>query len=119
MLVKREKRRTLPLMTRRSALWMLALIIGVGVGLRTYHLTARSIWFDESFSWRLVQFPWSEVISRTAADAHPPLYYLVLKTWANVFGNSLFALRSLSVALAGISLALVYGLTSSAARSRE
>jgi uncharacterized membrane protein len=58
----------------------------------------RSIWFDEAFSWRLIQFPFSEMIARAAQDVHPPLYYILLNAWATVFGSSIVALRSFSIA---------------------
>lgn len=105
-------------MQKRNAILLLAIIIAAGVSLRSYQLTARSLWFDESFSWRLIQFPWGELVSRTAADVHPPLYYLLLKSWSRVFGASLFALRFLSVALAGLSIVIIYFFTAEAASRR-
>lgn len=105
-------------MNKRTALWFLLVIIIVGIAVRSYHLTARSIWFDEAFTWRLSQFPVTELTARTAADAHPPAYYLLLKSWTWVFGSSLLALRSLSVAGAGLTLLAAYLLAASAWRSR-
>lgn len=62
----------------------------------------QSIWFDEGYSIMLARQPVEDILALTAVDAHPPLYYLVLKGWASVFGWSEFALRSLSaVATAG------------------
>ncbi|MBI3251367.1 MAG: glycosyltransferase family 39 protein [Candidatus Andersenbacteria bacterium] len=95
-------------MSRRKSLLLLTLIIIVGVGLRTYQLTARSLWFDEAFSWRLIQFSWPEMIARDAQDVHPPLYYIFLKGWAIVFGTSLLALRLFSVLAGAGSIALSY-----------
>lgn len=105
-------------MSKRIALWLVfATAIG-GAAIRSYMLTARSLWFDEAFSWRLIQFPISEMISRAAADVHPPLYYLILKGWSLIFGTSIAALRSLSVVAAAGTIAAAYGFTTSAARSR-
>ena len=95
-------------MSRRRSLLLLTLIIIIGIGLRTYQLTARSLWFDEAFSWRLIQFSWPEMIARDAQDVHPPLYYILLKSWAVVFGTSLLALRLFSVLAAAGSIALTY-----------
>ena len=95
-------------MSRQRALFILLLIILLGIGLRTYQLTARSLWFDEAFSWRLIQFSWPEMIARDAQDVHPPLYYILLKSWAVVFGTSLLALRLFSVLAATGSIALTY-----------
>lgn len=73
-------------------------VLALGVGYRLLDLHLRPLWFDEAFSWRLSQFPWPELLSRAADDVHPPLYYIFLKLWIYVFGDSTFALRSLSVA---------------------
>lgn len=97
---------------------MLIVVILIGVGLRSFQLTARSLWFDEAFSWRLIQFPLLEMIARDAADVHPPLYYIALRGWSYVFGSSLLALRSFSVFFAGASIAAMYGFVSYAFRSR-
>ncbi len=106
-------------MSRLNALWILIAIIAVGIGLRGYHLTERSIWFDEAFSWRTVQFPMSEMMSRIQADVHPPLYYVLLKGWTYVFSGSAFAIRSFSVTFAGLSLASAYLFASYAFKSRR
>ena len=92
-------------MTRRFALTLLLLIVLIGVGLRSYELTARSLWFDEAFSWRLAQFSFPEMIERAAADVHPPLYYIFLQGWTAIFGSSLQGIRSLSVAFAALTIA--------------
>ncbi len=55
---------------------------------------------DEAFSWRLIQYPVTEMLARTAEDVHPPLYYLLLKGWGTVFGQSILALRGMSILLA-------------------
>lgn len=45
-----------------------------------------SIWGDEGFSIMLATSDISYLIDRTARDVHPPLYYLLLKGFYNVFG---------------------------------
>ncbi|MFI5212408.1 MAG: glycosyltransferase family 39 protein [Candidatus Saccharimonadales bacterium] len=62
----------------------------------------QSVWFDEAYSIMLAKQPITQLVHLTAMDTHPPLYYLLLKAWAALFGWSELALRSLSVlALAG------------------
>ncbi len=106
-------------MTRSQAFWIVVCIAVLGIGLRSYDLTLRSLWFDEAFSWRLIQFPFSEMLTRAAADVHPPLYYILLKGWSTVFGSSLVAIRSFSVFCAGLSLFAAYVYTAYAFRSRR
>lgn len=104
-------------MTRKNALLALLAIIILGVGIRTYQLTGRSLWFDEAFSWRIIQFPLPELLSRARADVHPPLYYLLLKSWAVVFGASLFSLRLFSITFAAASLGAMYMLVTELLRA--
>lgn len=106
-------------MSRKGTLTLLLLICLVGAGLRAYHLTARSLWFDEAFSWRLIQFPWTEMIARDAADVHPPLYYIFLKVWAMVFGSSVLSLRAFSVTAATLAIGAIYLLAKEIWRSER
>ncbi len=102
----------------RSTRWvLLAGIVVLGVAIRGYQLTTRSIWFDEAFTWRLIQFPWDAVVARASQDVHPPLYYLVMKLWATVFGSSILALRSFSISAAALLVVAVYGFTRAITRT--
>lgn len=65
-------------------------------GLYLHNISEWSIWFDEAFSVALINVPPRELIELTAADVHPPLYYLLLQAWAALFGDSETALRSFS-----------------------
>jgi len=58
-----------------------------------------SIWHDEGYSVMLTDGSWSNLITATARDVHPPLYYLLLKSWSMVIGESLLAMRALSACL--------------------
>ncbi len=69
----------------------------------------QSVWFDEAFSIMIAKKPLSELIRLTSVDTHPPLYYLILKSWAGLFGWGEFALRSLS-ALAAAGVVIFSGL---------
>ena len=69
----------------------LVAICTVALILRCHELNNRSLWFDEAFSWRIVGFPWNEIVHRIAADNHPPLHSPLLKGWMAVFGESVAA----------------------------
>lgn len=63
-----------------------------------------SMWFDEAYTAKVAQQSIPALIHSSVIDVHPPLYYLLLKGWSALFGQSDFALRSLSMvagALAG------------------
>lgn len=93
----------------RGACILCTLAVAGGL-LRCYGLSSRSLWFDEAFTWQLVSFPFGEMLSRATADNSPPLYYVLLHLWSELFGHSAAAIRSLSV-LCGAAVVLVaYGL---------
>jgi uncharacterized membrane protein len=81
----------------RHAAAILTVIVLAGFAIRAYELGDRSLWFDEAFSWRIIQFPLHKMIQRVGWDNHPPLHFILLQGWAAIFGASAFAMRSLSV----------------------
>ncbi len=98
----------LPSIERRTAVLLLAITVLAGMGLRAYGLSERSIWFDEASSWRTIQFPWREMFARVARNNHVPLHYCLLKMWTAAFGDSPWAMRGLSIVLAGATIVGVY-----------
>ncbi|MBI4363368.1 MAG: glycosyltransferase family 39 protein, partial [Candidatus Doudnabacteria bacterium] len=73
------------------------LILIVGAALRFYHNTSIALWHDEAFSALYLKYSWAEMMHRIALDVHPPLYYIILRLYAYVFGDGLFSLRLLSI----------------------
>lgn len=59
-------------------------------------LPRSSTWYDESYTATLVSHSPSDIIDLTRLDVHPPLYYLVLKIWAVLFGYQTVVLRVFS-----------------------
>lgn len=94
------------------------LLICVGLGLtlllaawlRFYRLAGQSFWSDEGNSVALAQAGLREIVSRTALDIHPPLYYALLHGWMRLFGESEIAVRSLSVVASVLLVAVIYRL---------
>lgn len=68
----------------------------------------QSLWRDEAFSVWIAQDSLGQLIQRTSGDFNPPLYYILLHFWLQVFGKSEIALRSLSVVFFIIFLGVVY-----------
>jgi uncharacterized membrane protein len=79
---------------------VVAMLVSLAVGL------TQSVWFDEAYSIMVAKQPVNQLLHLTAIDTHPPLYYLLLKGWAGLFGWSELALRSLSVLALGGSLVI-------------
>jgi uncharacterized membrane protein len=89
----------------RSSLF---LILVLATFLRFYHLTQISLWHDEAFSATLVNYPWKEMFYRIGLDVHPPLYYVLLRVWADVFGHSVLALRGFSAVFGVAAVLMIY-----------
>ena len=78
----------------------------LGAALRFHHLGKESLWLDEAFSVQLAHSSLSTIVTETAKDVHPPLYYVALHYWVRVAGDSERAVRLLS-ALASIATIVV------------
>ncbi|MBK5377828.1 glycosyltransferase family 39 protein [Pseudomonas sp. TH43] len=80
--------------------WLLPILL-LAAAVRFYDLTAAAVWGDEGSSLLLAQYSLGEIWHHAAFDVHPPLYFMLLHGWIELFGDGILAIRSLS-ALAGI-----------------
>lgn len=67
-----------------------------------------SLWYDESFSARIIQAAPLTLIRATAGDVHPPLYYLLLQLTTAITGPGEFSLRLPSALLGALAPLLVW-----------
>lgn len=56
-----------------------------------------NVWTDEAFTIELLKSDMSGIVQGTASDVHPPLYYLITKCFTYVLGDSLLALKLVSI----------------------
>jgi len=98
--------------------WMVVPVLLLAFFVRTQQISTVSVQWDESFCRKMVGFPWGEMFYRIILDTHPPLYYILLKIWATVFGNGIIAGRVLS-AIFGVSGVLAMYLFVRAAYRRD
>ncbi len=68
----------------------------------------QSLWRDEAFSVWVAQGSIHEVIQATSGDFNPPLYYLLLHFWMQMFGRGEIALRLSSFIAFVVLVFLVY-----------
>ncbi|UVM50645.1 glycosyltransferase family 39 protein [Pseudomonas sp. B21-015] len=80
--------------------WLLPILV-LATLVRLYDLTAAAIWGDEGSSLLLSQYSLAGIWEHAAHDVHPPLYFMLLHGWIELFGDGIFSIRSLS-ALPGI-----------------
>lgn len=85
-------------MKKNNAAYIIAVltILLVATSLRFYLLDSQSFWNDEGNSARLSERTFRLIIEGTASDIHPPLYYLLLRGWRELVGESEFSLRAMS-----------------------
>ncbi len=75
-------------------------VVVLFIAVRLWRLSASCLWFDEIFSVHAANHRWAELLRFAAADIiHPPLFYLLLKIWISLGGESLLWLRLLPALL--------------------
>jgi uncharacterized membrane protein len=80
--------------SEKKWLIVIGLICLVYAGLRFWNLTASCLWFDEIFSLHAAAHDWRNLFWFVAQDLiHPPFFYVLLKIWTAIGGESLFWLR--------------------------
>ncbi|MEY4129936.1 MAG: hypothetical protein RLZZ31_60 [Actinomycetota bacterium] len=86
-------------------LWLIA-AGALLVGLITRVITRSELWLDEALSVNIATLPLSEIPEALKRDGHPPLYYVLLHFWTDIFGTSNLAVRSLSIVFGLLALAV-------------
>ncbi len=91
---------------RRSPLWAVLLL---GLLLRLIGAESRSLQYDDVFSIFLSARSLPDIVSGTAADTMPPLYYFLLHFWL-LLSREVWFIRLLTVLLSLTSVILLYAL---------
>lgn len=92
---------------------LLVILIASGVLLQVGAAAQKSYWEDEAWTAKIVQADYPKVIETTAADRHPPLYFLLAAGWSRLFGTTELELRSLSILFIVLVYILAFILTRS------
>lgn len=100
---------------RKSNLFFIASILITALAVRLLGIASRPVWYDEAFSILFSEKGLSAMLYGTlaptgigSADIHPLGYYTVLWLWMKAFGQSLVAIRLLSILPGLISVLLIY-----------
>lgn len=97
----------------RLAQWIdchpLGLALALGFVLRLISIESRSVSYDDTFSIFLSARPLPQIITGTAADTMPPLYYFLLHFWM-MMNQSVWFIRLLSVLLSLAAITLLFWL---------
>ena len=114
---------------------VLALILIAGACIRFYHISGPSLWMDEIWSIEMAMGrgslhdhlpsniirydqpdltglaaagPWWSICTHLGGVTHPPLYFISLRGWMDLFGTGAFATRSLSAILSLASIIVFF-----------
>jgi len=87
-------------------------ILAAGAALRWYRIDAESLWLDEVASYRFAVTRYDSalelVLTEPVSDPHPPLYYLLLRWWTDLFGTTEVGMRSMSFAFGLVTILVTY-----------
>ncbi len=76
--------------------WLVAPILAA-ISFHLFRLDSAPLWFDETLTASWIAAPWNEMLGVVLTDNHLPLYFVLLKAWTYVAGDSVYALRFFSV----------------------
>ena len=89
--------------------WLVAAALVVAaVGSVTRFLTTSALWLDEALSANIAALPLGDIGEALRHDGHPPLYYVLLHLWTEVFGTGDVEVRALSGVLAVVTLPVAW-----------
>ncbi len=95
--------------TKKTWKLLILLAAAIYIAIRFWNLTASCLWFDEIFSIHAATNDWSSFFGFIAQDLiHPPFFYILLKIWIAVGGETLFWLRFFPVLFSIIALIPFY-----------
>jgi mannosyltransferase len=87
---------------------VLAVLTILAAALRLHQLSTKSLWIDEGASVSFATMPWRPFLETLwSYQGNMTLYYLLLRGWIH-FGDSEFAVRSLSVLFGVLTIPAIY-----------
>ncbi len=83
----------------KNTLWTYVFFLGVcaiAIALRIPELSSKGLWVDEAYSVLAARLPLMEMLEKLSREATPPLYYLCLAPWIQLFATGDAAAWALS-----------------------
>ncbi|MFA5880330.1 MAG: glycosyltransferase family 39 protein, partial [Candidatus Margulisiibacteriota bacterium] len=98
---------------RNKYFFLFLMILILGIAVRFYNPTFRSLWGDEAHSFYLSQQIAPQTIvsvtSELIQESHLPVYFVLLSAWTKIFGISEYVLRLLSILIGVCGLMVFFG----------
>ena len=76
---------------------LLVLFFSIGILSALINITHDGLWNDEACTSLLMRCSFPELLNNLKSDAHPPLYFIGLKAFTLLFGESVFTMRLFSI----------------------
>lgn len=92
--------------------WALAGIVALSAFLRFYGIGMESLWLDEGVSIQIARLDVPGILQEVRVDNNPPLYYLLLHYWIELFGDSETSVRMPSALVGVLAVFAIYGVGS-------
>jgi 4-amino-4-deoxy-L-arabinose transferase-like glycosyltransferase len=93
---------------RPSWLVIAAVVTVIAAGIVLRFVTSVDLWLDEALSVNIARLPLADLRDALKQDGAPPLYYVLLHGWIEVFGTGDVAVRALSGVISVATLPLAY-----------
>ena len=110
---RRPSRLALPPLGPQSVSVGALLLSLLAFGLRLHRLDFQPLWGDEGWSFYFASMSLGDMLSLTATDIHPPLYYALLTGWQRLAGSTPASARLLSILFGTLLVPLTYRVASS------
>ena len=95
--------------TKSKETWLVVGVVGLAFALRVAGLDFQSLWRDEVDAIRFATRAWDQVLRMFLQPGqNGPLYYLALRPWLRLAGESEYALRFFSVFFGTLAVVLAY-----------
>jgi uncharacterized membrane protein len=108
------------LVSKKATQWMLLAITWVAFLLRTINLATQSLWRDEVDAIRFSSWTISDLVAGLTQKGHNgPLFFMLLRPWRNMTGDTEFALRYPSALIGTLVIPLGYVLARQLGFSRR
>ncbi len=95
---------------QHNFLTVILLLTLFAFALRLARLDFQPLWGDEGWSVYFAAMPLPQMLTLTAGDIHPPLYYALLRAWFALTGTGAVQARLLSVLFGTLLVAVMYAL---------
>ncbi|MBL8013023.1 MAG: glycosyltransferase family 39 protein [Candidatus Omnitrophica bacterium] len=90
--------------------WVSVLLFLLALWIRSYRIGDQSFYDDEILTTFRISHPFWETIALLRHSPFPPLHYIILKIWANIFGANELTLRLPSLIFSGLTTIVLFHL---------